>query len=352
MKRFFGIFLILLGLVAAGAGVWLWQSSSPLVTPFWRALRPDLTRELSVKIGPALKLDFSSSQPVNVVKSEIKYLVFDPASGRVYASSRSDEIISPASFTKLLTTMVALDVATPTALLEATQTSINKEPTILGLKLGEKLTLDELILASIATSANDAAATIAEGIANLYRQQPDFFVDLMNQKAFLLGMNQSHFVNPEGYDSPQQFSTLNDLAKMVINVLGFYPQVVAAGAADRQDLVKDNNHGHYYLPNWNGLLKVYPGVNGLKIAYTETAGYSTIVSASRSGKTLVALVSGAESIEERDMVAARLLDAAFGQENITAANIGPEQLKIRYQEWKDLAAQIRAELKLLENKTP
>lgn len=340
--------LILVVLALLGGLVWYWRYLElPLLTPYWRANRPDLTRELSVRLAPPLELDFSRALPLEL-EEKLNYLVFNLKTGRVYAAKDSREAVSPASFTKLLTAMVALDVATETAMVKATEASVNKEPTILGLKVGEELTVAELVRAAIATSANDAAATLGEGVAGLYKQPLDFFLELMNQKAFLLGMRASHFANPEGYDSDQQFSTLEDLAVLVTAILENYPLVVAAGEGDRDDLVANGTHGKYYLPNWNGLLKVYPGVSGLKIAYTENAGYSTIVTASRGGKQLAAILTGAGSIEERDLAAARLLDLGFEAENLAPAGIDGADLKPRYQEWKDLVAKIKAELKVLE----
>jgi D-alanyl-D-alanine carboxypeptidase len=342
------IILLLTGLVGAALGWLWWQRQLPLVNPFWRASRPDLSAELTARILPRIAFDYSQAVSLATLSGELKYLVFDPDSGRVYAASGAGQVISPASFTKLLTSMVALDLAPEGTEVEATTESIDREPTVLGLKAGERLTVGELVLASIATSANDAASTLAEGEAGRDQQPTEFFIELMNQKAALLGLQQSNFANPEGYDHQQQFSTLEDIAQLVVTSLKLYPEIVAAGEADREDLEANEKHGRYYLPNWNGLLGVYPGVDGLKIAYTGEAGYSTIVTANREGKRVVAIVSGADSIQERDLAAGNLLDAAYLAEKIAPAEVGLPQLRLRYKQWSDLAAQIREELKALE----
>lgn len=336
--------LILLGILFFS----FWSADLPLLSPFWRPNRPDLTDKLSQRLGSSLVLDFSQAGKMETLAETINYLVFNPKTGQVYAAKNEEAGIAPASFTKLLTAMVALDVATPSAQIKASEESVNKEPTILELKVGEELTVSELIRGAIVTSANDAAAVLAEGVALFYGQKPDFFIDLLNQKAALLGMTQSHFANPEGYDDPNQFSTLKDIAKLSAAVLEKYPEIRAVAASDRDDILANSFHGKYYLPNWNGLLGVYPGVEGLKIAYTETAGYSTIVTAVREDVRVVVILTGADSIRERDLAAAGLLDMAYIAEKIKPANISRNKLDRRYKEWADLATQIRAEIMELE----
>jgi len=119
--------------------------------------------------------------------------------------------------------------------------------------------------------------------------------------------------------------------------------------SDNEDIASTSAHGHYYLPNWNGLLGVYPGVNGLKIAYTENAGYSTIVTGVRDKMSVVAIVSGTGSYLERDRAAADLLDAAFLTQGMQPIRVSTNMLNRRYKIWGDLARKIRAELSAIEN---
>ena len=170
----------------------------------------------------------------------------------------------------------------------------------------------------------------------------------MNKKATLLDMSHSHFVNPDGLDDQNQYSTLIDFTKVIHNVQTNYPEILKAGASDNIDIATSSAHGYYYLPNWNGLLGVYPGVDGLKIAYTEEAGYSTIVTAKKGDLSLVALVSGTDSYLERDRAAADLLDAALMYDGQKPERITTYKLNLRYKTWGDLARKIRAELKLLK----
>lgn len=339
------LFLFLFPPLALTLGLLLYFRTPPLISPFLNATKPpDLTEKLSQKLTSPPFLDYSASTSISDLPAEISYLLYNPLTGTVFAAKNETQKISPASFTKLITSIVALDLASPDQLLSATETSVNKEPTILGLKTTEQLTLSELLRATLTTSANDAAATIAEGIANIYGQNSNFFVTQMNKKAQLMNMKDTHFANPEGYDDDNQYSTLEDLVILVNNVTQNYPEIIAAASSDRDDLLATSTHGFYYLINWNTLLNLYPGVTGLKIAYTKNAGYSTIITANRKNIPVVLILSGAKTLKERDLYSAQLLDHAYASENLPPVNLTQEDLQTRYDIWNELIRQIRKEL--------
>ncbi len=316
---------------------------SNLISPFFQG--PDQTEKISKKISSPFNLDISNAKTVTSLNNIPRYIVYNNDTGKVYYAKGADLRMAPASFTKLLSTQVVLDLIPKEYMVTATKASIDKIPTVLGLKEGEKFSVSDLLRGAIATSANDAAQTLADGAAEAVGINPVEFIYYMNAKAQLLGLKNSHFVNPDGLDDQNQYSTLLDLAKLVNNVQKNYPDILTAAKSDNEDIQQTADHGYYYLPNWNGLLGVYPGVSGLKIAYTEDAGYSTIVTATRDGQSMVAIVSGADSYMERDLAAADLLDAGFlalGQKPIS---ISKNNLNVHYKVWGDLARKIQAELK-------
>ncbi len=318
------------------------DSKAPLLSPF-AGLVDDHSSLVNKKNASPLILDFSTVRELPVLETVPRYLVYNSDSNQVYYAKNASEYFSPASFTKLLSTQVALDLIGPGASITATTNSVDKVPTILGLKAGEILSVQDLLRGAIATSANDAAQTLADGAAIANNLSPDDFIYLMNRKASFLGMKKSHFANPDGLDDQKQYSNLEDIAILVNNVQKNYPEVLIAAASDRQDIATSSAHGRYYLPNWNGLLGVYPGVTGLKIAYTEGAGYSTIVTFKEDNLSFVAIVSGTESYLERDMAAASLLDAALIAEKHSPKNISKTRINLRYKQWGDLARQIKKE---------
>jgi D-alanyl-D-alanine carboxypeptidase len=333
------LFLISLGGIAC---LLLFFFSPDLLSPKSSHLLK-LNLRLQEKISKPQGLDYSDSEILSSLDNIPRYLVYNSKTGKVYAAKNQQESFSPASFTKLLTTQVALDLVGPEQYITATPKSVDKVPTVLGISPGEQLKVADLVRACIATSANDAAETLARGTSSIYGLSPNDFINLMNKKAERLNMKNSRFANPDGLDDQNQYSTLEDIVKLVHNAQQNYPEIVKSAISDNQDIEKTEVHNHYYLPNWNGLLNVYPGVTGLKIAYTEKAGYSTIVTADREGVSIVAILSGADSLIERDQAAAILLDYAFTKENIVPAKVTVSKIKKRYKQWADLATKIRNE---------
>ena len=302
------------------------NNSLLLISPL--LLGRDQSEKLSKKLS-AINLDFSKSKELTSLESVPRYLVYNRETGTVYYSKGEKLRTSPASFTKLLSAQVALDFISLEIPIAVSEASLEKVPTILGLKKDEVF------------SAGEA---LADGAAEAVEIYPSEFIYYMNQKAALLGMTHSHFANPDGLDDQNQYSSLEDIARLVHNVQNNYPEILEAAASDNQDIATSSAHGFYYLPNWNGLLGVYPGVDGLKIAYTEDAGYSTIVTAKRDGMSVVAIISGTDSYLERDRAAADLLDAAFLTKGLLPVRVTTNMLNRRYKEWGDLARKIRAEL--------
>lgn len=320
----------------------------PLLSPLGVNKRPDLTAQLSAKTSQLGTLDYSTAKTISTISDSISYLAYNPKTLKVYSAKDQNTLRSPGSFVKLLTAQVVLDLVSSDERFTVPIAATQMEPTILGLKENEKLSVSELLRGAISTSANDAAFVLGDGINSYYRQDSAFFPELMNQKAQLLGMTSSHFANPHGFDDDLQYSTLADIAKLINNTGQNYPEIVTAGRADREDIKATSTNGFYYLPNWNGLLGVYPTVNGLKIAYTAKSGYSTIVTANRNNIPVVAIVAGADSIRERDLAAAAVLDEAYMQEHLSPVKVRASQVNLRYATWAKLATQIRAEIKARE----
>lgn len=340
--------IIIISIFFIGGGVLFFSKKNPglLISPL--ILGKDQTEKISKKVT-GFTLNFSKSKELSTLAAVPRYLVYNADTGLVYYSKGTSLKTSPASFTKLLSAQVALDLIPLDTQITVRQQSLDKVPTILGLKVGEVFLAEDLLRGAIATSANDASQVLVDGATKKVDIYPAEFIYYMNQKANLMGMNHSHFVNSDGLDEQNQYSTLEDIAILVNNVQKNYPEIMVAAKSDNQDIATSSAHGFYYLPNWNGLLGVYPGVNGLKIAYTEDAGYSTIITGVRDKMSVVAIVSGTDSYLERDRAAADLLDAAFLTKGMLPLRVSTNMLNRRYKIWGDLARKIRAELSAIES---
>lgn len=261
------------------------------------------------------------------------YAVIDFDSGHVLQSKDSTSRLPVASLTKLMTAVVALDLSSPQEVFTVTQNAANAIPTKIGVNAGDKMSLSELLHASLMTSANDAAEAIKDGVNEKYRA--NIFVEAMNRKAKFLGLNNTHFANPQGFDSPNNYSSIEDLAVLTHYAIENYPLISEIIKKDYAFLPASANHKQFDLYNWNGLLGVYPGVMGVKIGNTDKAGTTNIVLSERNGKKILAVVLGSPDILIRDLFASELLDAGFEQTlNLSPASITSINLQEKYSTWQ------------------
>lgn len=255
-------------------------------------------------------------------------------SGKVLWSKNLQSKVAPASLSKLATIITAIDISELDNKLEVFEDASSQVPTKLGLKTGEKLTLSEAIAAAVLTSANDATQTIASSLGDSIGNGPSDFMRLVNLKMQKIGAYESHLVTATGIDDPDHFSTVYDLAIVAYEAYKNYPYIAEVAATDYKRLNPNDDHKLFDLPNWNALLGVYPGVDGLKIGYTEKAGHSTIVTAKRDGINLMAIVIGAKTLEERELAAAALLNWGFGKYGIEAFSVSEADLVKRFEDWR------------------
>jgi D-alanyl-D-alanine carboxypeptidase len=261
------------------------------------------------------------------------YIITNYDTGDIIAEKNSKKRLSIASLTKVMTAIVALDLASPHDLFTVSRTASLIIPTKIGVKPGEKLSLNELLHASLITSANDAAEVIKNGINRKYGY--DIFVKAMNEKARLLGLEDSHFSNPQGFDSEDNYSTVRDLAVLSHYALTEYPEIAEIVKKDYRRLTANHDHRRFDLYNWNGLLGVYPNVFGVKIGNTRDAGTTTIVGAERENKRVLTVVLGATNVLQRDLWASELLDAGFEEiSGLKPVAVTKRQLQDKYATWK------------------
>jgi D-alanyl-D-alanine carboxypeptidase (penicillin-binding protein 5/6) len=212
---------------------------------------------------------------------------------------------APASLTKLVTAMVAVDDAgSLDHMVEVTKQATQVVPSVMGLTAGEQLTVRELIEGLLLDSGNDAAEALATGIV-----PRDRFIRQMNQKAKSIGLTASHFVTPSGLDAPGHGMSAHDLAHTAAYFDAYYPQL--AQIADTKDVViaATSTHKAFYPHNLNRLLWSYPGATGLKTGLTDNAGGCMLATATRGGRHLIAVVLNATGYSTND--AAILLDYGF-----------------------------------------
>jgi D-alanyl-D-alanine carboxypeptidase (penicillin-binding protein 5/6) len=239
---------------------------------------------LSAHPGPDLGLHGQAAVLLDVDRHEVRWQR-DPATPR-----------APASLTKLVTAMVAADLAPLDQKVTVSASSdmraaqrVEPASTVMGLTAGEVLTERELMYGLFMRSGNDAAETLAGGIVDR-----DRFMALMNQKAVDLGMKGTHFTSPVGLDDPGMRSTAYDLAVAGATIVSRYPDLLAISGTPQVSIPQTASHKAYTMENYNKLLLpgafTYPGATGMKTAFTDDAGPCMVATASRGGRRLVAVV--------------------------------------------------------------
>ena len=279
-------------------GIWLLLVA--LLAPVSTASLP-LTGVPSVQVE-LYELTPTATPPVIKARAAI---VLDLDSGKTLFALDAHGRYPPASLTKVMTALVALDTLRLDQVLTV-PASINQLPwdsTRMGLRAGERLTVRELMYGLFLNSGNDAAITLSE--AAMPRAA---FVARMNARAAALAMGDSHFVNPIGLDDAGLYASAADLAKAAIELRLLFPEVAAMAAVPAMTLPAGATHHAFKLYNLNDLIRKYPGATGLKTGWTGRAGGCLIATATRDGRHLLAVVMGAPRIFDE---AATLLDYGF-----------------------------------------
>lgn len=210
-------------------------------------------------------------------------VILDPDSGATLFQRNADESLSPASTTKILTALVALDAYSLDDVVTV-QTVVNSGQ-VMGLVPGEQITVEYLLYGALIQSGNDAAWALAEH----YKGGVDAFITAMNVKAQSLHLTASHFTNPVGYDNPDHKMTATDLARL--SAFALTNHTIAKIVAIPQITISDVSRTRFHaLTNVNQLLGKIPGVGGIKTGWTEEAGENLVTLVTRNGHSVIIVV--------------------------------------------------------------
>ena len=222
--------------------------------------------------------------------------------GEVLYQRNAERELPMASITKLMTAILVLERKRPGDLVTVRETAAGVGESSVHLRVGEKLSVRDLLAAALIQSANDAAFALAAGTAGDVSE----FVALMNAKARQLGLTHTHFVRPDGLDVPGHYSSARDVLKLA-RVAMKKPLVRRLVAMQSATIA-----GGRSLFSWNDLLGRYPGLFGVKTGHTDAAGWCEVAAARRDGVTIYTVVLGSPTRAQRNADLARLL--AWGQD--------------------------------------
>lgn len=214
-------------------------------------------------------------------------LVVDLPSGVFLYQKNPEMKLSPASITKIMTALVALEHYDLDQVL--TVKRVETSGRVMGLVSGEKITMENLLYGALVHSANDAAFVLAENFPG----GEEAFVKQMNEEAKKLGLNNTLFQNPIGFESPSNYSTAFDLFRLTVHALKnkTFTKIVGTPSIT----VHDHEFKYFhYLQNVNELLGKIWGVAGIKTGFTEDAGQCLVNLTKRNGREILTVILKSE----------------------------------------------------------
>ena len=223
--------------------------------------------------------------------------------GQALWARKHNAALPPASLTKLMTVLVAIDTGQLAKPVKISATAAAMHGTRLGLSAGDKMNRADLIIASLMVSANDACLALAESIAGTEAK----FVEKMNSKAKALGLEQTHFENACGFEHPRHRSSAADLAKLA-RVFLRHPMLAHVVSFANGDITVNGKLRR--IGNTNALLGIVDGAKGIKTGYTQAAGKCLIAFARRGEHTVLLVMLNAP---DRWWDAAGIIEAAFAE---------------------------------------
>lgn len=260
--------------------------------------------------NPVIPVPTSPQQPIftpGIPKLDAtSYILMDATSGKILAEKDADKRLPPASLTKLMSMYIISNALKSGQLHRDDKIRISTkawktEGSRMFVKVGDEVSLTDLLQGIVVVSGNDATVAVAEHLAGT----EESFVSMMNQQAQMLGMNNSHFLDSTGLPNADHFSTAHDLATLTRAYINHFPE--------DYNLYSEKwlSYNGIKQPNRNRLLWRYQYADGLKTGHTDEAGYCLVSSAKKDGMRLIAVVLGEPNDNARTEDSIRLLTYGF-----------------------------------------
>ena len=239
-------------------------------------------------------------------------LLMDMATGNILYEQNAHAKLPPASVTKVMTMLLVMEAIDSGKIgwddmVTVSESAAAKGGSQIYLKVGETMSVSDMLKSVAVSSANDCACALAEHIAG----SESAFVEKMNIRAGQLKMMDTHFVNCTGLDddanAKEHLTSAYDIAIMSRELMRNHPDIQKFTTI-WMDTVRN---GAFGLSNTNKLIRFYPGATGLKTGFTSTAGYCLSATAQRDGLGLIAVVLGAKTSQERFAGCKAMLDYGF-----------------------------------------
>jgi D-alanyl-D-alanine carboxypeptidase (penicillin-binding protein 5/6) len=258
-------------------------------------------------LGIAFVAALFAAGHANAVETTAKQaIVIDYDTGNVLFAKNADETVGPASMTKMMTIYLLFERLKDGRLSLESELPVSEKAWRMGgskmwVEVGKKARVEDLIRGIVVQSGNDATIVVAEGLAGT----EEAFADEMTAKARSLGMENTNFVNASGWPSPDQYTTVRDIAILSAATIRDFPEYYHYYSE------KEFTYSNIKQGNRNPLLYKNIGADGLKTGHTEESGYGLAAAAIRDGRRIIVVAHGMGSTRERSEQSERLMAWAF-----------------------------------------
>ncbi len=265
---------------------------------------------LIISLLTALLCPLSASAVESIDTSAASAILVEADSGKVLFEKNADEVRAPASITKLMTVLLAVEaiergdvqLADEVTASDTCRDDLSYDSSTQNIQPGEIMPLEELLYCALVPSANEAANIVAEHISG----SREAFIDLMNSRAKELGCTSTNFKNAHGLPAEGHYSTARDISLIALEAIN-HPLLLEISGTKSREIPATNMSDVRYIKNTNRLILIdnnsslhYKPATGLKTGYTDAAGYCLAASAEKDGVRMVCIVLGCESETAED----------------------------------------------------
>jgi D-alanyl-D-alanine carboxypeptidase (penicillin-binding protein 5/6) len=239
-------------------------------------------------------------------------ILMDMDTGTILFEKNSDQKLPPASITKVMSMLLIMEAIDSekikwTDMVRTSERAASMGGSQIFLEVGEEMTVEEMMKGIAIASGNDATVAMAEHIAGT----EDAFIEMMNDKAKQLGMENTQFSNTNGLPSKNHYTSAHDIAIMSRELLKH--EEITRFTSIYEDYLRKDSENPFWLVNTNRLVKFYDGVDGLKTGYTQEAKYCLAATAKKGDMRVIAVVMGTPKPKVRNQHVTDLFNYAFSQ---------------------------------------
>lgn len=263
-------------------------------------------------VTPIISIKAENRATTDLASNAKSAILIEATTGEIIYEKNSHEKLAPASMTKMMSMLLVVESIEKGIISWNQMITVSENASKMGgsqilLETGEQMSVSDLFKGVAVMSGNDAVVALAESIAGTEEE----FVNMMNKRAKELGLKDTQFKNPHGLDDANHYSSAYDMSLIAKELVKH--EKIFEYTSIYEDYLRKGTDKELWLVNTNKLVRFYPGVDGLKTGYTETAGYCLTATAKKNNMRLIAVAMGEPDSSTRNSEITSMLDYGFAQ---------------------------------------